>query len=121
MSKSAKELLASIKTLSSGVKVAPTSAAEAALNSLDILIEQFEENLKNPLPSYLFDGQSAVLKDLQRKRDALIAGTISVDVALSTEPLPAEPVADPLLTEVLAQAVAMPSTVNGTPVVTDSA
>jgi len=120
----AREFLAAIKGLSApyapAVRLA-NAAAQEALSNLDLRISQFEENLTNPLPAYLFDGQTAILKDLKRKRDALIAGAISVEVALSTEPLPAESVDDPLLTEVLAQAVATPSTVNGTPVVTDSA
>jgi hypothetical protein len=125
MSTSVKVFLESISQLATtnGANGTPIQlanlAAQEALANLDLRVSQFEENLQNPLPAYLFDGQTAILKDLKRKRDALIAGAISVDVALSTEPLPAEPVADPLLTEVLAQAVATPSTVNGTPLVAD--
>ena len=127
MNASVKTFLASISQLAATSDANGTPiqlanrAAQEALDNLDLRVRQFEENLQNPLPAYLFDGQTAILKDLKRKRDALIAGAISVEVALSTEPLPAESVDDPLLTEVLAQAVATPSTVNGTPVVTDSA
>ena len=111
MSKSAKELLESIKTLSNGVKVAPTPASQAALDNIEIRIAQFEENLKNPLPVYLFDGQTAVLTDLRKKRDGLIAGTISIEAAMSVEPLEERTVVvDDLPTEAGVPANAEPTT-----------
>src|ERR1700678_3969327 len=116
MSKSTKELLESIKTLSNGVKVAPTPATQAALDNIEIRIAQFEENLRNPLPAYLFDGQSAVLKDLQRKRQGLLDGSVTIEQALAVEPLPEErTVVDELPAEALAVAIATMPSVNETP------
>jgi hypothetical protein len=113
---SAKEFLDRIKSLATGLNVAPTPAAKAALDNIEIRIAQFEENLKNPLPSYLFDGQSAVLTDLRKKRDGLIAGTISIEAAMSVEPLPEErTMIDELPTEALAVAIATMQSVKETP------
>ena len=109
----AREFLAAIKGLSApyapAVRLA-NAAAQEALSNLDLRISQFEENLTNPLPSYLFDGQSAIVADLRRKREALIAGRISAETAMSVDPLPPD-VTEELPTEALVTAIATMPTV----------
>jgi len=111
-----KGFLEAIKGLGANAPNVPiqlaSPAAQEALSNLNVRISQFEENLTNPLPAYLFDGQTAILKDLKKKRDALISGAISIETAMSVQPLSeAEAATDDLPTEVLSTAIATMPTV----------